>query len=88
MNYHAGAQADCRAKRRATGAGELWHLTSDRGQVRADGDDVQLNGNVRVTGPAPGSGEPLSLTTESHAHQHAHRVHRDRRAGVAALVGA
>jgi len=44
---------------------DLWHLTSDHGEVRANGDDVQLNGNVRVVGPAPGSGEPLSLTTES-----------------------
>ncbi|HEY6124896.1 MAG TPA: LPS export ABC transporter periplasmic protein LptC, partial [Steroidobacteraceae bacterium] len=46
-------------------AGEVWHLTSDHGLVRADGDDVQLTGNVRVTGPAPGTGEPLSLTTDT-----------------------
>ena len=26
---------------------------------------MQLTGNVRVTGPAPGSGAPLTLTTES-----------------------
>ena len=62
------------ARRRAAGRcaadqrgvrGEVWHLTSDHGQVRAEGDDVQLTGNVRVTGPAPGGGEPLSLTTET-----------------------
>ena len=44
---------------------DVWHLTSDHGEVRANGDDVQLTGNVRVIGPAPGTGEPLSLTTES-----------------------
>jgi LPS export ABC transporter protein LptC len=70
MNYHAGAQAKLPGEAPAGKAGapdvnEIWHLTSDRGQVRADGDDVQLSGNVRVTGPAAGSGEPLSLTTES-----------------------
>src|SRR5688572_33204929 len=66
MDYHAGAQARLpgEAPAPAAAVGEVWHLTSDRGQVRADGDDVQLNGNVRVTGPAPGTGEPLSLTTE------------------------
>jgi lipopolysaccharide export system protein LptC len=65
MNYHPGAQA--RLGETAPGpepaADEVWHLTSDRGQVRADGDDVQLSGNVRVTGPAPGGGEPLTLST-------------------------
>jgi LPS export ABC transporter protein LptC len=67
MNYHAGAQARLpgEAPPPAAAVGEVWHLTSDRGQVRADGDDVQLNGNVRVTGPAPGTGEPLSLTTDN-----------------------
>jgi LPS export ABC transporter protein LptC len=67
MNYHVGAQPKLpgEAPAAAEGAGEVWHLTSDSGTVRADGDDVQLNGNVRVTGPAPGSGEPLSLTTDS-----------------------
>jgi lipopolysaccharide export system protein LptC len=64
MNYHAGAQAGVPGEiRPADAADEVWHLTSDRGQVRADGDDVFLSGNVRVTGPAPGSGVPLALTT-------------------------
>jgi LPS export ABC transporter protein LptC len=67
MDYHAGAQSGARDAMPSTGHApvEVWHLTSEHGQVRADGDDVQLNGNVRVTGPAPGSGEPLSLQTES-----------------------
>jgi LPS export ABC transporter protein LptC len=65
MNYHPGAEAGVPGEARApAAAGETWHLTSDRGQVRADGDDVLLSGNVQVTGPAPGSGEPLALTTE------------------------
>jgi LPS export ABC transporter protein LptC len=59
MNYRRAAEAA------TSGAPEVWHLTSERGQVRADGDDVQLSGNVLLTGPAPGSGEPLLLTTES-----------------------
>ncbi len=67
MNYHRAAAPG------AVGApagdskdsGEVWHLTSERGQIRADGDDVQLNGNVLLTGPAPGTGEPLSLSTDS-----------------------
>jgi lipopolysaccharide export system protein LptC len=65
MDYHPGAQARLpgEAPPTAAEAQEVWHLTSDRGQVRADGEDVQLTGNVRVTGPAPGSGEPLILTT-------------------------
>jgi LPS export ABC transporter protein LptC len=65
MNYHPGAQASVAGEPQPTTAiaNEVWHLTSDRGQVRSDGDDVLLSGNVRVTGPAPGSGEPLALTT-------------------------
>ena len=67
MNYHAGAQVltPGAAPASANGESEIWHLTADRGQVRADGDDVELNGNVLVTGPAPGTGEPLSLRTET-----------------------
>ena len=67
MDYHPGAQADVPGERPARDAdpSEVWHLRSDRGQVRADGDDVQLDGNVQVTGPAPGSGAPLALTTET-----------------------
>ena len=65
MNYNPGAQPGVAGERRpAAAAPETWHLTSDRGQVRADGDDVQLTGNVRVTGAAPGTGAPLSLTTD------------------------
>lgn len=67
MDYHPDAQGNVpgEAPTPDKAAGELWHLKSDRGQVRADGDDVQLNGNVVVTGRAPGSGEPLVLHTES-----------------------
>ena len=68
MNYHPGAQAEVPGDRPAapTIPGEIWHLKSDRGQVRANGDDVQLNGNVVVTGPGPGTaGAPLTLTTEA-----------------------
>ena len=65
MDYHPGAQARLPGEAPPTAAEsqEVWHLTSDRGQVRADGEDVQLTGNVRVTGPAPGSGAPLIMTT-------------------------
>jgi LPS export ABC transporter protein LptC len=46
--------------------GEIWHLTSDHGRVRANGDDVQLTGNVVVTGTTPsGGGEPMTLSTRS-----------------------
>jgi LPS export ABC transporter protein LptC len=67
MDYHAGAQAKLPGEAPAPASGliEIWHLTSDRGLVRADGSDVQLTGNVRVTGPAPGTGEALSLTTDN-----------------------
>jgi lipopolysaccharide export system protein LptC len=62
MNYHIESQDELPGE---PASADVWHLTSDRGEVRANGDDVELNGNVRVVGPAPGSGEPLSLTTES-----------------------
>jgi LPS export ABC transporter protein LptC len=66
MNYHIESQDQAGAAAPATKASpEVWHLTSDRGEVRSNGDDVQLNGNVRITGPAPGTGEPLSLTTDN-----------------------
>jgi len=67
MDYHPDQQPRLPGESRpaVTAPGEVWHLTSDHGLVRADGDDVELNGNVRVTGPAPGTGEPLSLATES-----------------------
>lgn len=65
MNYHPGAQAEVAGEAAPAAAlsDEVWHLTSDHGQVRADGDDVLLTGNVQVTGPAPGNGEPLALST-------------------------
>jgi len=66
MNYHIESQGSPDAPASpAKASADVWHLTSDRGEVRSNGDDVQLNGNVRVTGPAAGNGEPLSLTTES-----------------------
>ena len=66
MNYHIQSQDKSRTSTSATPvSADVWHLTSDRGEVRANGDDVELTGNVRVTGPAPGGGEPLSLTTET-----------------------
>src|SRR3954470_2700530 len=66
MDYHPGAQGDIPGETKPSAAAdETWHLTSDRGQVRADGDDVQLHGNVVVTGQAPGSKDPLTLRTES-----------------------
>jgi LPS export ABC transporter protein LptC len=67
MDYYPGAQSSAtpgaEGTPAATAPDEKWHLTSDRGQVRADGDDVELSGNVRVTGPAPGTGQPLTLAT-------------------------
>lgn len=64
MNYRPGAQAGVPGETRPAGLDdEAWNLKSDRGLVRADGDDVQLTGNVRVTGVAPGSGAPLTLAT-------------------------
>ncbi len=66
MDYHPGAQGRIPGEKSATTISEeIWHLKSDRGQVRSDGDDVQLNGNVVVTGQAPGSGGPLTLTTDT-----------------------
>jgi LPS export ABC transporter protein LptC len=64
MDYHPDAQASV-AGETPTTSKELWHMTSDRGTVRADGDDVQLAGNVRVSGTAPGTGDLLTLTTSS-----------------------
>jgi LPS export ABC transporter protein LptC len=66
MKYHPGAQAELPGEQSTDRpAGETWHLKSDRGQVRANGDDVQLTGNVVVTGPAPGTGAPLQLATDN-----------------------
>ncbi len=66
MNYHRNTQATAGEAPVIGGKpGEIWHLTSDHGQVREEGNDVELNGNVRVTGPPQGGVEPLSLTTET-----------------------
>jgi LPS export ABC transporter protein LptC len=66
MDYHPDAQARVPGEGRDPAAeDETWHLKSDRGQVRADGDDVELTGNVVVTGELPGSGAPVSLATET-----------------------
>jgi len=67
MDYHPGAQGAVPGERPvdAQAAAATWHLKSDKGQVQSNGDDVQLNGNVQVTGPAPGSDLPLTLTTET-----------------------
>jgi LPS export ABC transporter protein LptC len=64
MDYHPGDQAQLPSESTKDST-EIWHLTSDKGQVRANGDDVQLNGNVVVTGSTPGTGEPLTLNTET-----------------------
>ena len=63
MNYHIESREE--ASDASQAAADVWHLTSDRGEVRSNGDDVQLSGNVRVTGPATGTGEGLSLTTDN-----------------------
>ena len=66
MDYHPKAQPALPGEKRepVVDPKDVWHLSADRGQVRANGDDVQLNGNVQVTGPAPGSQQPLKLTTD------------------------
>ena len=64
MDYHPGAQGELPGGKSAPADAGPWHLKSDRGQVRAGGDDVELTGNVQVTGPAPGSDLPLTLTTQ------------------------
>jgi LPS export ABC transporter protein LptC len=64
MDYHLGAQDRIAGESRpARDKNEIWHLRSDHGQVRANGDDVELFGNVQVKGPAPGGGAPLTLST-------------------------
>jgi len=65
MDYHPGAQERVAGEAAAASGKEKWHLKSDRGQVRANGDDVQLDGNVVVNGQAPGSGDPITLSTET-----------------------
>lgn len=66
MDYHPGAQERIPGEARIPAADdETWHLKSNRGQVRANGDDVELNGNVMVTGHAPGDGGLLTLSTET-----------------------
>jgi LPS export ABC transporter protein LptC len=67
MDYHPGAQGNLPGEKPPAGKAisEVWHLKSDRGQVRADGDDVQLTGNVVVSGNPPGSVAPLVLSTDN-----------------------
>jgi len=67
MDYHIESREKSPEQSASTvqAPADIWHLTSDRGEVRDNGDDVELTGNVRIVGPAPGTGEPLSLTTES-----------------------
>jgi LPS export ABC transporter protein LptC len=66
MNYHRNSQATPgEAPPAGNNASEIWHLTSDHGLVREEGNDVELRGNVLVTGPPQEGVEPLSLTTES-----------------------
>ena len=66
MDYHPGAQERVAGEKASAAATEeKWHLKSDRGQVRANGDDVQLTGNVEVTGHTPGSGDLLKLATQT-----------------------
>lgn len=65
MNYHIESKDESDGAAPASATADVWHLTSDHGEVRSSGDDVQLSGNVRVTGPAPAGGEPLSLTTDN-----------------------
>jgi len=66
MDYHPGAQDRIPGEKSDdTPSKETWHLKSDHGQVLADGDDVQLKGNVVVTGQVPDSGDPLALTTDT-----------------------
>jgi LPS export ABC transporter protein LptC len=65
MRYRPGAQPLVAGEQAPTTeqAAEVWNLTSDRGEMRANGDDILLTGDVHVTGPAPGGGAPVSLTT-------------------------
>jgi LPS export ABC transporter protein LptC len=64
MDYHPGAQPGIAGEARSSVPNdETWHLRSDQGVVRADGDDVLLKGNVRVTGAKPGAGQPMVLST-------------------------
>ena len=67
MDYHPGSQAAVpgEAPVSAAAARENWHVTSDHGRVRANGDDGMLSGNVVVTGAEPASGDPLTLKTRS-----------------------
>jgi LPS export ABC transporter protein LptC len=65
MDYHPAAQARVPGDQAPAGdSDEIWHLRSDSGQVRANGDDIELVGNVEVTGSAPAGGGPISFRTE------------------------
>jgi LPS export ABC transporter protein LptC len=60
MDYHRNAHSGGQSPSASAGPGEVWHR-----QVLTEGDDVELKGNVRVTGPAQDGAEPLSMTTDS-----------------------
>jgi LPS export ABC transporter protein LptC len=67
MDYHPGAQPTLPGEKPAAPPADpkdVWHLKADRGQVEANGDDVRLSGNVTITGPAPGSEQPMQLDTD------------------------
>lgn len=65
MDYHPGAQERVAGEAAGADRNDQWHLESDRGQVRANGDDVQLDGNVVVTGQVPGGGGVIRLATQT-----------------------
>jgi LPS export ABC transporter protein LptC len=64
MNYRPTEVAGADATPPAATTLRDWHVTADRGAVQANGDQVTLDGNVRVQGPAPGTGLPVELITE------------------------
>ena len=89
MNYHVESAGELpgESASAAEASADVWHLTSDRGEVRANGDDVELTGNVRVVGPGAGHRRTAVADHRKHAHQHPHAVHRDQRTGETAVVG-
>lgn len=43
--------------------GNEWQVKADSGQIREDGSQIELFGNVHVDGPLPGSAEPGQIRT-------------------------